>query len=464
MAEEPGSSSLAKTAGTDQSSPSPLGHAKSETTPSGRSFLDAVWDKFHDDMGIDSSIEIYVPKKGPAKITDSGHLILPRRLNLNDCGITSANAGQPADMTSMCFAVTELDLTQNPISSWEEVFNVIHCMPHLIFLNVTHNPLGSSPACRTDDSAEGRRKGEDEKSVLGRLPDLRQLVLNDTRLAWSCIVDLLKLFPNLEELHLSLNDYTSVDLPPDFTYPSLQRLFFNGNKVYCWSEINKLGNAFPNLQQMFLAETNLCTLDETDWMASNFSCLESLSLTKTQLEGWEEFEKLRLLPSLTDVRLLGIPFLEEIEEKERRQLLVARLPNITRLNGSPVTAEEREDAERAFIRAFMDSDEKPERYHELEEVYGRLDPLVHVSLKPQTHFNVTVNTGDRKEKMVINSNQTVRELKKTLQNIAGLPANKFTLFYLDSETAFGPERLHFPDKMLYTYNLSDGDEFIIQPK
>lgn len=52
---------------------------------------------------------------------------------------------------------------------------------------------------------------------------------------------------------------------------------------------------------------------------------------------------------------------QAMEAKERRQLLVARLPNVTRLNGSPVTDEEREDAERAFIRLFMDSEQKPAR-------------------------------------------------------------------------------------------------------
>lgn len=115
---------------------------------------------------------------------------------------------------------------------------------------------------------------------------------------------------SLEELHLSLNHYTSVDLLPDLLYPSLVRLFFNGNKVCVWSEINKLGRAFPSLQQLFLAETELRTLDETDCMAESFPCLSLLSLNKTQLEGWDILERLRLLPSLIDVRLQGIPFLE----------------------------------------------------------------------------------------------------------------------------------------------------------
>ena len=50
-----------------------------------------------------------------------------------------------------------------------------------------------------------------------------------------------------------------------------------------------------------------------------------------------------------------------MNEKLRREQLVARLPNITRLNGSGITESERIDAERAFIRLFMDNEDKPDR-------------------------------------------------------------------------------------------------------
>ena len=53
---------------------------------------------------------------------------------------------------------------------------------------------------------------------------------------------------------------------------------------------------------------------------------------------------------------------QALEEKQRRQQIIARLPNIERLNGSPVLEGEREDAERAFIRLYMDQDVKPNRW------------------------------------------------------------------------------------------------------
>ena len=47
-----------------------------------------------------------------------------------------------------------------------------------------------------------------------------------------------------------------------------------------------------------------------------------------------------------------------IKEDQRRMMLLAYLPNVTLLNGGKVTLSEKEDAERSFIRHYMDMDEK----------------------------------------------------------------------------------------------------------
>lgn len=56
---------------------------------------------------------------------------------------------------------------------------------------------------------------------------------------------------------------------------------------------------------------------------------------------------------------------QEYTKHERRQLLIARLPNIRTLNGGgEIGVDDREDAERAFIRHYMDKAEsdRPERF------------------------------------------------------------------------------------------------------
>ena len=67
-------------------------------------------------------------------------------------------------------------------------------MPRIEFVNLSLNclqtPIVSPPSCRIDN--------------------LRSLVLNNTKLNWHSVEELLKLLPCLGELHLSLNDYTHV--------------------------------------------------------------------------------------------------------------------------------------------------------------------------------------------------------------------------------------------------------------
>lgn len=67
-------------------------------------------------------------------------------------------------------------------------------MPRIEFVNLSLNllqtPIVEPPICR--------------------MTNLRSLVLNNTKLNWFSVEELLKLLPSLEELHLSLNEYTNV--------------------------------------------------------------------------------------------------------------------------------------------------------------------------------------------------------------------------------------------------------------
>lgn len=67
-------------------------------------------------------------------------------------------------------------------------------MPRIEFVNLSLNrlqtPILSPPSCT--------------------ISNLRSLVLNNTKLNWLSVEELLKMLPSLEELHLSLNEYTHV--------------------------------------------------------------------------------------------------------------------------------------------------------------------------------------------------------------------------------------------------------------
>ncbi|XP_017877620.1 tubulin-specific chaperone cofactor E-like protein isoform X2 [Ceratina calcarata] len=429
------------------------------------------------------SVSIFIPKKSPR------HTV-PALLVLQDCDIESA--GNDAEkLRNKCKNVEELDLAQNKLSQWAEVFGILQHMPKIKFVNLSFNCLAEVLEVKH-----------------GSYDLLKNLVLNGTRVTWSTVQGLIRLLRNLEELHLSLNEYKTVDVDhqkPENRNLSVKKLHFTGNPVEVWNEISKLGYMFPNLESLVLAECPIRSLGLEDNRNSNetetcpkttesedhvsqdnanmnnldaeentsvdekgnrifaegkvnydrsesesessgttirsshdpFRKLRFLNVNGTLLSTWDDIERLARFPALKSLRIQGCPLFEsprEYTEHERRQLLIARLPNVETLNGGGViSSQEREDAERAFIRYYMDKPEadRPERYSELVAIHGKLDPLVHVDLTPEKRVKVTFTYGDLIEVM---------------------------------KAQYGPEEMLYPNKQLYRYNIRNGDEIIIDSK
>ncbi|CAG9836552.1 unnamed protein product [Diabrotica balteata] len=455
-----------------------------------------------EDEGI--SVSIFVPCKSP-------RAVVPALLVLNDCDI--ATAGEKDALVAKCAGVEELDLAKNKLQEWPEVFGILEQMPRLKFVNLSFNVL-STPL-----------RSEVELNKETKWQQLKNLVLNSTYISWDSVQEILDHLPSLEELHLSLNEYSNVHLHDDKSkncdsvkndnetqeetlpqtclctpyklkhkHSKLRVLHFNGNPVEEWKEVTKLGYAFPNLETLVLADCPIKALDlngeavgsnmnyersestcesctDKDSPHDSFRNLRVINMNSTNITTWDDIEKLARFPALECLRIQACPLWEsnEYTEHERRQLVIARLPNVKTLNGGgKITADEREDAERAFIRYYMDKPEsdQPERYFELIQIHGKLDPLVNVDLRPEKRVKVNFICGDISEIRSLDLFRTVWDLKVKLEPFAGFSASKMRLFYIDQDLRDiqGPELMKFPNKRLYSYNIRNGDEIIIDCK
>lgn len=473
------------------------------------SLLEALEEKYglggQKDKLDETLVSIFVPKLPP-------RLSVPELLILNDCNIDKA--GEPEDLRRKCCTVKELDLAQNKLEDWDEVFGILSHMPRVEFVNLSLNRLGGpiefSPPCKMDR--------------------LRSLVLNNTKLEWYGVETLLRLLPVLEELHLSLNEYTHVlidtivyddcetetvnETTCDETtcqcsqeqiqssrgqkrsasessvykkteaHPGVKKLHLTGNHISEWSEICRVGRLFPNLEALVLADCpidSLCPPDNSEEGPSsstsapesheNFKNLALLNLSNAKIDSWDDIDRLARFPALKNLRVQCWPLWDKCDstEHERRQLLIARLPKINILNGGDVIGSvEREDAERSFIRYYLDKPEsdRPERYFELVAVHGKLDPLINIDLRPERRVKITFTYGDTSEERTVDVYRTVVDLKTRLERIIGLPASKMRLFYVDQDLRDlqGLEEMKYPHKRLYSYNIRSGDEIIIDQK
>ena len=195
--------------------------------------------------------------------------------------------------------------------------------------------------------------------------------------------------------------------------------------------------------------------------------LRKLNLSDSRIASWEEVEKIKTFTSLTDLRIMDCPFNADLDELAKRQEVIARLPNIQTLNGGDkISAGEREEAERNFIRSYLHlrPDSRPERWAELVEVHGNLEPLVKIDLTPETLFRVGVWYGETERVMTVSVRQRVRHFKSLLARHFPVSPSCMRLWYYDQDlwSTAGPQEMKFPEKGLYTYRLRHGDYFVVE--
>ncbi|KAG7231895.1 hypothetical protein INR49_010116 [Caranx melampygus] len=451
----------------------------------GRSFVEVINEKYSPEnfpyrrgpgMGV---VVVPAPQGSPMK----DRLNLPSVLVLNSCGIS--RAGDQAEIAAFCAHVMELDLSHNKLQDWHEISKIVSNIPNLEFLNLSSNPLAGTtlePRC-----AEAFSR-------------VRRLVLNNTQVSWDTVLVLTREIPELEELFLCLNEYSTVSAS-SVAFPTLRLLHITDNGLQDWAEVRKFGPMFPGLDTLVMANNNLASIqDSKEILQRLFPNLRSINLHNSGLNRWEDIEKLNFFPKLEEVRLQGIPLLQTYTNAERRSLMIAQLPAISLLNGSVVSDSEREDAERFFIRYYLDypEEELPYRYqhllrlfsslmgtlvlfklrkhgprplslpllryHSLVTKYGKLEPLAEIDLRPRCRAQVEVHYEEKVEQVNIRLDQTVAELKKQLTTVVQLSTNSMRLYYIDKCSAFGPEEMKYNTRALHSYSIQDGDEILVVPK
>lgn len=220
---------------------------------------------------------------------------------------------------------------------------------------------------------------------------IKALALNNTGCQWKVVCSILNRMPNLEELHLSLNNYERIDLDPiEFKHYSLKRLYLcNNPKLTNWQELDKLLLAFPSLEALSIADCNISQIPDNLDRAREWRKLCGLNINGWPIKDWSVIERLNQLPSLSDLKCRNLEILNSIDEP--RHHLIARLPKLQKLNGSEI--EEREHAEKAFLRFFITNShlERPSRFHELVQIHGEIIPVdVDVDLSPPSQASVKV--------------------------------------------------------------------------
>eukprot|EP00088_Acartia_fossae_P019718 TRINITY_DN21524_c0_g1_i2.p1 TRINITY_DN21524_c0_g1~~TRINITY_DN21524_c0_g1_i2.p1 ORF type:complete len:453 (+),score=95.33 TRINITY_DN21524_c0_g1_i2:147-1505(+) len=354
--------------------------------------------------------------------------------------------------------ITDLDLTDNLVSDWSQVFIVLKEFPCLEFLNLTNNLL-------TDTVSK-----EHCPDVQQGASRVRKFILNGNKLNWPSVHFLLSVLTRLEELHLSINNLHDID-DAKYEHSELRMLYLSCNPI---SDLAKLQDRFvfncPKLEGLILAECPISRIPRLEKPEVN--TLKQFNISCSEINSWQELDNINSYQGLTELKIQDCPLLRGYTEDERRMLLISRLPHVKILNGGDtIKADEREDAERAFIRYFLysenvDEDDRPARLDELIAIHGRLEPLANIDMSPEISVSVTIKFKDNVKQEQISVRQTVKSFKKRIEQLYNISSCSMRVFYYDQEMSklTGPEEMKYGSKGLYTYNIRDGDYFEVDMK
>lgn len=262
--------------------------------------------------------------------------------------------------------LVEVDVQGNLWADWEELGRLAQQLPRLEVLHLNSNLV--MPLLDL---------GPDSTLRAGVFPALRVLVLNNCGItAWPTVLNLERCLPCLEELGLARNDLSHSDLSLALqerrkqqqeqqpgaedslgSHPVFHRLAsldLSGTGLLRWSQVALLKD-LSALCALSLNENELDAVGpdeegEESVGEMGFAALESLQLSCNRISRWRSIDALNALPRLRSLRFTSNPLVRGMGQSEARQLLIARVAGLTRLNGAEVPQRERADAEKGYLR------------------------------------------------------------------------------------------------------------------
>ncbi|KAI9347411.1 translation initiation factor eIF3 subunit-domain-containing protein [Zopfochytrium polystomum] len=343
-----------------------------------RTFLAALRDKYEDALGEDESSVMEVGENGTVAIREVnfgtktvdtvgwrkiarklGKLETLREVSLAWMRVGWLNGlfledGEEEDpivcghdeddgrIRATCPNIVDLNLGQNLLATWEEVANITRQLEHLETLRLNRNRfLGIGNRTKLEDA----------------FLNLRTLALNVTMLQWTDVTELACYFPQVNELHLGHNDISTLDISNSSLepcFPFLRVLNLEANRISSWVTVqNAVARSMPLLESLYINDNHIdeVNIPEPREPLVLFTNLRQLNMSANKISGWKSVHAFNHVPRLRELRLKDNPVLASSGSTglAATDLLIARIGQVTFINGSAVTARTRLDAELYYL-------------------------------------------------------------------------------------------------------------------
>ncbi|KAF0974939.1 hypothetical protein FDP41_006044 [Naegleria fowleri] len=321
--------------------------------------------------------------------------------------------------------------------------------------------------------------------------------------SWSQVEIILKEFPKLQNLILSSNRFSSLEIQNTQPYVSVKILVMNDVAMNWGIFAEKILPLFPQVEEVHFRDNNVTDQDlERTLLNYNslkriqclnreeFPSLKSLSVTNNNIEEWDSINELNKFSCLEELRLDNNAIQEKYGVTNTRQGVIARIKSLQTFNGSEIKKKEREDAEKYYLKqcgrdkmALMSSEsssnsnymnflEMHPRYEELVSMYG--DPCENESSSSATtrvsnefvslyikNVAASVASHGHIVEKKIPYGLTIKKLKLMCQRLFKLDTSKQHLFYVDVGHSL-PEPLSDDFKDIDFYAVKDGGTILME--
>ncbi|KAJ2903836.1 hypothetical protein GGI21_004382, partial [Coemansia aciculifera] len=232
--------------------------------------------------------------------------------------------------------VTTLLLSRNYLTEWSRVLEILRVLPNVQTLDISGNPLNPVIDSATDQWREGgfhvdtlRIDSSPQLSWTSVSAIACQLHVHALSFGWSRLTDdfVSPAIDTLEDLSLDCNDISNL-LPLLSTQPQLRSLSVRSNP-----RITEFPPCLlPSLSSLNLGSTGLLSWTSIDNMRESLPVLRTLYLANTPLD-----------PGTGDSAVA-------------RALVIGRLPDLGKLDGTVITNEERTEMERYYLVMMSNSE------------------------------------------------------------------------------------------------------------
>ncbi|KAG0173762.1 hypothetical protein DFQ30_007047 [Apophysomyces sp. BC1015] len=315
--------------------------------------------------------------------------------------------------------------------------------------------------------------------------NLTTLALNNTRTKWHDIEMLAPLLTYLEDLQLGGNQINQLSALT--TLKQLKCINLEDNKIDSWDQVEKLGS-LPSLETMYLLNNQISTVSFP--AAGTFQKLAYLRIEQNCIQSWASLDALNHMPGLKRLRCKGNPVFQDMDVELATAHIVGHIKGLTVVNGNTMTAQERTDYERYYLKLCAKEGQTHKvisaqhpRYEELCQLHGEpdlgettksamlKDRLMGITLSHRTGTSDTLMVAQKMdelpaatktvEKKVL-ATMLIRNLRHIIQKLFRIPAQRQQLFLVQANGS-GVLVMDLTDDLrdLKFYCISAGDEIVV---